>query len=66
MRISPVNEACLQLGMGLGAVLALMLVLWLASLWVRNASIVDAFWGPAFAVQAAAYGASPPGGPGAR
>jgi steroid 5-alpha reductase family enzyme len=60
------NEAWLQLGLALGAVLALMLVLWLASLPLRNASIVDAFWGPAFAVQAVVYATTTPGGPDAR
>jgi steroid 5-alpha reductase family enzyme len=32
----------------------LMLVLWLVSLWRRNASIVDAFWGPGFSLIAIA------------
>lgn len=33
-----------------GAVLACMLLLWAASLPLRNASIVDIFWGPGFAL----------------
>jgi steroid 5-alpha reductase family enzyme len=41
-----------------GALLALLVLfslLWLASLWLRNASIVDMWWGPAFVVAMAAY-----------
>lgn len=34
----------------LGAAAALMAVLWLLSLKLRNASIIDAFWGPVFAL----------------
>jgi steroid 5-alpha reductase family enzyme len=34
----------------LGALLLLFTALWLASLWLRNASIVDMWWGPAFVV----------------
>jgi len=33
-------------------IMAAMLVLWLVSIPIRNASIVDIFWGPAFAVVA--------------
>jgi steroid 5-alpha reductase family enzyme len=33
-----------------GGVLIYMLVLWLASLWLRNSSIVDIFWGFGFVV----------------
>jgi steroid 5-alpha reductase family enzyme len=40
-----VTEAALA---GLGAALALGVVLWLVSLWLENASIVDIFWGPLF------------------
>ncbi|HEX6127610.1 MAG TPA: DUF1295 domain-containing protein, partial [Candidatus Limnocylindria bacterium] len=52
----------LPLGLGLGGVMALMVALWLASLALRNSSIVDVFWGPAFAVQAAVYFAVTPDG----
>jgi len=38
----------------LAAVMALMVGLWLVSLPLRNASIVDIFWGPGFVVAAAA------------
>lgn len=37
------------------AILALMTVLWLVSVAVKDASIVDAFWGPGFGVAALAY-----------
>ena len=37
---------------GLGATLAMMFALWLASLRLRDASIVDRFWGIAFVLQA--------------
>jgi steroid 5-alpha reductase family enzyme len=36
----------------LAVIMACMLLLWLASLPLRNASIVDIFWGPGFAVVA--------------
>ena len=49
------NEPFAQLGIGLSGVMTLMVGLWLASLPLRNSSIVDVFWGPAFAVQAAVY-----------
>lgn len=42
-------------GAGLGAVLAGMVALWLVSLALRDASIVDVFWGPAFLVAAWIY-----------
>jgi steroid 5-alpha reductase family enzyme len=35
---------------GLAAALGLMTLLWLASLVLRNASIVDSFWGAGFVV----------------
>jgi steroid 5-alpha reductase family enzyme len=38
------------LAVSLAAVVALMLILWLASLLLHNASIVDIFWGPGFVV----------------
>jgi steroid 5-alpha reductase family enzyme len=60
------SEPWLPLGIGLGAVMALMVGLWLVSLPLRNSSIVDVFWGPAFVVQAAVYVALAPGAPGAR
>lgn len=37
------------------ALLVLFSLLWLASLWLANASIVDAWWGPAFALALFAY-----------
>ena len=40
---------------GLAAILVLFTFLWLASLRLRDASIVDPFWGPAFVVAATAY-----------
>ena len=40
---------------GFAAILALFTLLWLASLRLRDASIVDPFWGPAFVVAATAY-----------
>lgn len=48
---------------GLGALVGLFTLLWVVSLPLRDASIVDSFWGPAFLVASAAYvlrsGASP-------
>ena len=38
--------------LGLGAALALMTLVWLASLPKRDASIIDAFWGPGFVLLA--------------
>lgn len=43
---------------GLAAILALFTALWLVSLRLRDASIVDPFWGPAFFVAACVYLAS--------
>jgi steroid 5-alpha reductase family enzyme len=51
---------------GLAAGLAFMVALWLVSLPLRNASIVDVAWGPAFALQAAVYAALTPDGWGPR
>ncbi|MGD9906128.1 MAG: DUF1295 domain-containing protein [Vicinamibacterales bacterium] len=50
---------------GVWAVLAVLFAaLWLASLPLKNASIVDMWWGPAFVVAGAAYaGAAPQVGP---
>jgi steroid 5-alpha reductase family enzyme len=42
---------------GLGVVIAYMTVLWVASLLLRNAGIVDIFWGPGFIIAAATYAA---------
>jgi steroid 5-alpha reductase family enzyme len=42
-------------GLALGAVLAYMTFLWLVSLALKNASIVDIFWGLGFIVAVAAY-----------
>ncbi|HEY5625635.1 MAG TPA: DUF1295 domain-containing protein [Dehalococcoidia bacterium] len=39
----------------LGVVLGYMVVLWAVSLFLRNASIVDVFWGPGFIAAAGAY-----------
>lgn len=39
------------------AILALMLLLWLASLRLHDASIIDAFWGPGFLLAAGVYAA---------
>jgi len=40
---------------GLQLVLLLMVLLWLVSVYLRNVSIIDLFWGPAIAVAATAY-----------
>jgi steroid 5-alpha reductase family enzyme len=40
------------IAVNLGVILACMLVLWAWSLRLRNASIVDIFWGPGFAIVA--------------
>ncbi|NIN74680.1 MAG: DUF1295 domain-containing protein, partial [Xanthomonadales bacterium] len=42
---------------GLAAALALVLLVWLASLVRRDASIIDIFWGPGFALLAWVYAA---------
>ena len=46
----------------LGAVLTMGTLLWLLSLRLRDASIVDIFWGPFFLLQAAIYAALRPDG----
>ena len=46
----------------LGAVLAMGTLLWLFSLRLRDASIVDTFWGPLFLLQAAVYAVLVPDG----
>lgn len=42
-------------GVAFGAVVAYMTVIWLVSVRLRNASIVDIFWGPGFLLVALAY-----------
>jgi steroid 5-alpha reductase family enzyme len=42
---------------GLAVVMGYMVVLWAVSLFLRNASIVDVFWGPGFIAAAGAYSA---------
>jgi steroid 5-alpha reductase family enzyme len=46
----------------LGAVLTMGTLLWLLSLRLKDASIVDTFWGPFFLLQAAIYAALRPDG----
>ncbi|HEX5148376.1 MAG TPA: DUF1295 domain-containing protein [Candidatus Limnocylindrales bacterium] len=48
--------------LALGAMLTVGTLLWLLSLRLRNASVVDVFWGPFFLLQAAAYAALVPDG----
>ena len=43
------------IGLSLGVVLVYMTAIWLVSLALRNASIVDVFWGLGFALLAAVY-----------
>ncbi|HUF52366.1 MAG TPA: DUF1295 domain-containing protein [Dehalococcoidia bacterium] len=40
---------------GLGAIMAYMVVIWVLSLVLGNSSIVDIFWGPGFLLAATAY-----------
>jgi steroid 5-alpha reductase family enzyme len=47
-----VYEAAL---VGLGVVMGYMVALWAVSLFLRNASIVDVFWGPGFIAAAGTY-----------
>lgn len=47
---------------GLALVLGLMSLLWLSSLWLKNASIVDIFWGIGFVLLAWLYLAQAEGG----
>ena len=49
-------------GLALGAILAYMTVIWLASLPLKNTSIVDIFWGPGFVLTAWLYFALTPDG----
>jgi len=37
-------------GIGFGIILFLMTILWLVSLWLKNSSIVDIFWGTGFVI----------------
>lgn len=46
----PASETALVLATSAAAVAGLMTLLWLASLRLRDASIVDPFWGPGFAL----------------
>ena len=56
------SQLLLPLTAGLVAALAFVAVLWLISLPLRNASIVDVAWGPGFALQAAVYANLTPDG----
>lgn len=56
------TELFLPLAVGLAAALAFMAILWLVSLPLRNSSIVDVAWGPAFLIQAAIYASLTPDG----
>jgi steroid 5-alpha reductase family enzyme len=49
-------------GIGLAVVLGCMTVLWLISLYLKNSSIVDIFWGTGFVIVNALYFALSPGG----
>lgn len=40
---------------GLALIAVMMTLLWLLSLWLRDASIVDIFWGPGFAITGVFY-----------
>ncbi len=60
--LDAIGTALPALGLSLAAVGALMVALWLLSLPLRNASIVDIAWGPLFAVQALVYLAVTPDG----
>ena len=46
------GELALVLAASAGAILVCMLALWLVSIPLKDASIVDIFWGPGFAVAA--------------
>lgn len=56
------SQLLLPLAAGLVAALTFMALLWLISLPLRNASIVDVAWGPGFALQAAIYANLTPDG----
>ncbi len=49
-------------GLALGLILACMSVLWLVSVFLKNASIVDPFWGLAFVIMAFFYFTQTPSG----
>ena len=53
-------------GIGLAVIMALMIVLWLVSLALKNSSIVDRFWGPGFVLVAWVYYLLTPDGYSAR
>lgn len=51
-------------GIGLAVIMALMTLLWLVSLYLKNSSIVDAFWGTGFVIAGWLYAwLSPEGSP---
>jgi steroid 5-alpha reductase family enzyme len=60
--IDAIGAALPALGWSLLALGVVMTALWLLSLPLRNASIVDIAWGPLFAVQALVYLAATPDG----
>jgi len=47
-------------GIAFAVILSLMTLLWLISLWMKNSSIVDIFWGTGFVIAGWVYFASPP------
>lgn len=49
-------------GIGLAVILGLMTLLWLVSLWLKNSSIVDIFWGTGFVIAFWLYFALTPAG----
>lgn len=51
----------LPFGEGLGLIMSLLTMLWLVSLWVKDASIIDIFWGPGFVILAWFYFWNSPG-----
>ena len=56
--VAAAAQAADSFWLGLGAILALMTLVWLLSLVRRDASIVDVFWGPGFVLAAWIYAAS--------
>jgi len=42
-------------GIALAVILSLMTLLWLISLWMKNSSIVDIFWGTGFVITGWVY-----------
>lgn len=51
---------------GLAAIVAYVTIVWLVSLVLRNASIIDIFWGPGFALAAVVYALASDDGYGGR